>query len=305
MPDEDKPQRDEPRAAQSGDPRPWTGPLQQAVPLSFAVCVNDEAVLAANLMTSPCLGPGTAPGHRPPQPAQRRRGAERRPGAGEARVGRLRAPGCGPAAELGPANPRTIPAGRATIGVDRRGRGLRRRPGDRSPVIPGSARGAAGRPGRGSGSPAAPWAGSARAGRHAGRAVAHHSAGFAAPVRRGPGVPPLWGRSLPPGRGARTGGRGSSRPRVGTIPGNIGLTESFVRSARIFARKMGRSVAGGDAIHTVRPRGRVFVLGNAEAGSGSLARPEWGRPSRTDRASLGEGVGDITNSSDRVAGGTP
>ncbi len=219
MPDADKPQRDDPRAAQSGDPRPSTGPLHQAVPLSFAVCVDDEAVLAANLMASPCLGPGAAPGHRPPQPAQRRGGAERRPGAGEARVGRLRAPGCGPAAGLGPANPRAISAGRATIRTDRGGRGLRRRPGDRSRIIPGSARGAEDRPRRGSGSRAAPRAGSARAGRHAGRAVAHHPAGFAAPVRHRAGVPSLRGRSLPPGRRGADGRSLRWRPRAGTTRG--------------------------------------------------------------------------------------
>ena len=127
------PSTNEPRAAQSGDPRPSTGPLQQAVPLSFAVCVNDEAVLAANLMTSPCLGPG-APHQvivlrNPPNAAEALNAGRER---AKHPWGRLRAPGCGPAAELGPANPRTIPAGRATIGVDRRGRGLRRRPGDRS-----------------------------------------------------------------------------------------------------------------------------------------------------------------------------
>ena len=58
MPGTDQTPCDAPRAAEEGDPRPSTGPLHQAVPLSFVVCVDDEAVLAANLMASPCLGPG-------------------------------------------------------------------------------------------------------------------------------------------------------------------------------------------------------------------------------------------------------
>ena len=45
------------RSASDGrDPEP--DPLE-VVPLSFAVCVSDEAVLRANLLASPCLGPGS------------------------------------------------------------------------------------------------------------------------------------------------------------------------------------------------------------------------------------------------------
>ncbi len=54
---------------------------------------------------------------------------------------------------------------------------------------------------------------------------------------------------------------------------NVGLTESFVRSARVFARKWAGRLPVATPCALFDREGQVFVLGNAEAGSGSLARP--------------------------------
>ncbi len=51
------------------------------------------------------------------------------------------------------------------------------------------------------------------------------------------------------------------------------MTESFVRSARVFARKWASRLPVATPCALFDREGQVFVLGNAEAGSGSLARP--------------------------------
>ena len=93
-------------------------------PLSFGSCVSNEEVLRANLLASPCLGPDSP--HEVilvkncPSAAD---GLNLGYRAGQARMGRLRAPGRLLARWLGSACWRPAPRGRAAVRADR-GRGV-------------------------------------------------------------------------------------------------------------------------------------------------------------------------------------
>ena len=83
-------------------------------PVTFVACVSDDAILGANLLASPCLEPGSPHETDPGQELPERRGwVEYRPGPGQARVGRLRTPGCLPAQRLGSTAGAAAPRGRA------------------------------------------------------------------------------------------------------------------------------------------------------------------------------------------------